>query len=473
MASQKSVRLRRLVLMAWLAGLMGLVWSSSSPTGMVDARTIGPERIVAWETLGNGALCDFPASSAQPAGVAAAQGSARGSAGGSTEIPLPVRTIADQYFSFAGIAVDPARNEVVVADENLSGLVVYDRLANLSSPTAVVEPKRVIRGERTFLEFAADVYIDPDTGDLYGINNDTMNWMPVFGRDANGNAPAKRLLATPHTTFGIAVDEAEEELFLTVQDDHAVVVFDKYATDPEKNPAHARRQPPPGVTPPSPLRILQGNRTQMADPHGIVLDPRRGEIFVTNWGTGNERPSLAEARKAGLVNRGRLDLQVARHHAFPGSGKVQLPSITVFAKGAEGDAAPVRVIQGPRTQLNWPSGMAVHPGRGELFVANDVGQSVLVFRADAQGDVAPLRVLAGPQTLIKNPTGVAVDLVNNELWVANLGNHSATVYRLDAAGDAAPLRVIRGAPAGTPAPMLFNPHTVAFDSKRDEILAAS
>lgn len=152
---------------------------------------------------------------------------------------------------------------------------------------------------------------------------------------------------------------------------------------------------------------------------------------------------------------------------------MQPPSITVFAKGAEGDAAPVRVIQGPKTQLNWPSGMAVHPGRGELFVANDVGQSVLVFRADAEGDVAPLRVLAGPRTLIKNPTDVAVDLVNNELWVANLGDHSATVYRLDAAGDAAPLRVIRGAPAGTPAPMLFNAHTVAFDSRRDEILAAS
>ena len=151
---------------------------------------IGPDRIVAWETLGNGALCDFPASPRKPAGVAAAQGSARGSAGGSTEIPRPVRTIADEYFSFAGIAVDPARNEVVVADENLSSLVVYDRLANLSSPTAVVEPKRVIRGERTFLEFAADVYIDPDNGDLYGINNDTMNWMPVFGRDANGNVPA-------------------------------------------------------------------------------------------------------------------------------------------------------------------------------------------------------------------------------------------------------------------------------------------
>ena len=132
------------------------------------------------------------------------------------------------------------------------------------------------------------------------------------------------------------------------------------------------------------------------------------------------------------MNRGRLELQVARHHAFPGSGKVQLPSITVFAKGAEGDAAPVRVIFKAATQLNWPSGVAVHPGRGELFVANDVGQSVLVFRADAQGDVAPLRVLAGPQTLIKNPTGVAVDLVNNELGWRNLGNHSATVYRLDA-----------------------------------------
>jgi hypothetical protein len=68
---------------------------------------------------------------------------------------------------------------------------------------------------------------------------------------------------------------------------------------------------------------------------------------------------------------------------------------------------------------------------------------------------------------------VAVDLKNNELWVASFGNHTATVYPIDANGDAAPLRVIRSAPIGTPATMLSNPHTVAFDSKRDQILAAN
>jgi DNA-binding beta-propeller fold protein YncE len=75
--------------------------------------------------------------------------------------------------------------------------------------------------------------------------------------------------------------------------------------------------------------------------------------------------------------------------------------------------------------------------------------------------------------MIKNPTGVAVDLKNNELWVANFGSHSATVFPIDADGNAAPRRVIRSAPRGTPAPLLGNPHTVAFDTKRHEILVAN
>jgi DNA-binding beta-propeller fold protein YncE len=131
------------------------------------------------------------------------------------------------------------------------------------------------------------------------------------------------------------------------------------------------------------------------------------------------------------------------------------------------------VIQGPNTQLNWPTAVAVHPERGELFVANDTGHSVLVFRTDANGDVTPIRVLKGPRSLIKNPTGLAVDLANNELWVANFGNHTATVFRIDAGGDVPPLRIIRSAPANAPAPMLSNAHTVAYDTKREELLVAN
>jgi DNA-binding beta-propeller fold protein YncE len=75
--------------------------------------------------------------------------------------------------------------------------------------------------------------------------------------------------------------------------------------------------------------------------------------------------------------------------------------------------------------------------------------------------------------MIQNPTGVFVDVKNNELWVANFGSHAATVFPIDAEGNVVPKRVIRSGPADAPAPMLGNPHTVAFDSKREEILVAN
>ena len=128
------------------------------------------------------------------------------------------------------------------------------------------------------------------------------------------------------------------------------------------------------------------------------------------------------------------------------------------------------MISGPRTQLNWAEGLFVDEQRGELYVANDAGESVLVFSTDASGDAAPLRVLKGPHTLLAYPSSVFVDFKNDELWIANFGNHTATVYNRTAAGDVAPIREIRSAPTGTPAPALANAR-IAYDTKRDQILA--
>jgi DNA-binding beta-propeller fold protein YncE len=458
-----------------------------SPGGRADVRadtSVPLGQVLSIEALpdGDADLCELPVGAAPASRTAFAtfedgQRTVPSRTGSNEAISAvlaerpPLRTIADPYYAFAGVAVDPVRNEVVLADENVSALIVYDRLTNTPPNIPRSEPKRAIEGDKTFIEYASSVYIDPDNGDIYGINNDTENWMPVFGRDANGNVAPKSALATPHTTAGIAVDEARRELFMTIQDDSAVVVFDKFARHPGP-PVEGRGGRSASGPVPGPKRILQGSRTGMADPHGIALDPKRGEIFVVNWGLGNERPALTEQGIGGAGNN-RPDFPVSRNRAFPASGKIRPPSITVYAKDAKGDAPPLRVIQGPRTRLNWATSLAVHPDRGELFVANDVGDEVTVFRTDASGDVAPLRVLKGPRSLIKNPNGVAVDLKNNELWVANFGNHSATVYPIDASGDAAPLRVIRSAPIGTPATMLSNPHTVAYDSKREQILAAN
>ena len=111
------------------------------------------------------------------------------------------------------------------------------------------------------------------------------------------------------------------------------------------------------------------------------------------------------------------------------------------------------------------------PERGEIYVTNDTTDSILVFDADASGNVAPKRILKGPKTGLNNPTGLTLDFKNNELWVANFGGHTATAYRMNASGDTAPLRTIRAATDGTPSLMIGNPGAVAYDTKREAILA--
>lgn len=453
-----------------------VVWPHGNTAVVADVRAVGQiQSIQSLPAVGD--MCEFP--DRESVGVIGSALRQRDAAGGARAAPrstsgthgiaasvgwlfrsddvserAPLRVVADPYLSFAGIAVDPVRDEIVVGDQKMSKIVFYDRRANTPAAAAMTEPKRVIGGDKAFLEYVSSVYLDPATGDVFAINNDTMPGLPVFGRDAVGNVTPKRRIERPHTSFAITADEAAQELFLTIQDDFAVVVYAKDV--PDKG---------------GPKRILQGSRTGMADPHGIALDTKRGEIFVANWGMANERPPLSAGGGGGNINR--PDFPVGRTRVFPATGKVQPPSITVYAKNAQGDTAPLRVIQGPKTRLNWATGLAVHPDRGELFVANDVGDEVTVFRVDASGDVAPIRALKGPKTMIKNPTGVAIDLKNNELWVANYGSHTATAFRIDAAGDATPIRVIRSAPVETGSPMLSNPHTAVFDSKRKELLVAN
>jgi DNA-binding beta-propeller fold protein YncE len=365
----------------------------------------------------------------------------------------PLRAIGDPHGLYSAVGLDLVNDEVILQDENHFRILVYDRTANTRSSDSITEPKRVIAGDQTNLMLNSGLYIDPKNGDIYTVNNDSIDSTVVFSRQAKGNVQPNRDLHTPHGSFNIAVDEEKQEMFLTIEHSHAVVVFPKMANGED-----------------NPLRYIQGDRTGLSDPHGIALDAKNDLIFVSNFGSNmSMRLSEADTHARG-DGEGKEHWPLDRDHAIPGSGKNLPPSITVFSKSASGDAAPVRVIRGPRTLLNWPAALAIDSGRGELYVANDQGDSVLVFSASANGDVAPLRVLKGPKTLIKYPNGIALDLVHDELWVANFGNHAATVYKRDASGDTAPLRVIRSGPYNASVPALGNPFSVAFDSKRREIL---
>ena len=356
----------------------------------------------------------------------------------------PLRVIKDPYPTYSAVAMDFNHDEIVLLDENLFQIMAYDRTANTPANATMTEPKRVIGGHHTKIEFNCGLYIDPKNGDIYAVNNDTLDTLVIFSREAKGDVPPTRELSTPHRTYGIAVDETAEEMFLTVQDAPQVVVYRKQASGEE-----------------DPIRVLRGNKTQLADAHGLSLDTKNGWMFVANYGNAADYDEQTR-RQGGQISSfgGRV----------PGSGKFLDPSITVYPIKAEGDTAPIRVISGPKTKLNWPAHIYVDEPNGDLYVANDGGNSVLVFKVTDNGDVAPTRVIAGPKSNIKNPTGVHVDNKNNELVVANMGNHMATVFPRTANGDVAPLRVIRAAPLDTPALQIGNPGAVAYDTKRNEIL---
>jgi DNA-binding beta-propeller fold protein YncE len=401
------------------------------------------------------AMCEWePAGASAPAAPSFLNQQASGAAGAPSRTPQdlsqrkPERMIRDPYPSFSAITVDHKNDEVILSDQNLFQILIYDRMTNTPPTASFTEPKRVLGGDKTEIEFQVGLYVDPVTGDIYGTNNDTVNKMVVFSRDQRGNVAPKRELHTPNgRSFGIAVDEAKEEMFIVIQRDNAVVVFPKYANDDDV-----------------PLRLLQGDRTMLADPHDIVLDVKNNLMYVTNYGP------TSTTRAASGLKRKSDTWPLSGESVIPGSGRYDEPSITVHRMDATGNTPPVRMIQGPKARLNWATGLSLDPERGELYVANDQGDEILVFDSTANGDVAPKRILSGPKSLIKNPMGVYVDLKNDELWVANFGNHTATVYRRDASGNTAPLRLIRSAPTGSRALMLGNPHPVAYDSSRDEIL---
>lgn len=342
----------------------------------------------------------------------------------------PLRTVRDTHPTYSAVAVDVNSNEVILQDNNLWSYRVFNRMDNTPPGTEMTQPKRLVQGDKTSLQFNNGLYVDPNNGDIFSVESDTGDKLVVFPRDADGNVAPKRILKTPHRVYNIAVDEGHGEMFVTVEYPPEIVVYKKDAV---------------GDVPP--LRRIRGDRTGLDAPHGIAVDEKNQLLYVTTWG----------------------------HHSnyrIPGTGAFYPPAIKVYPLNATDDTPPVRVITGDKTQLNWPAAIKLNPDNGDVYVANDINQSILVFAnaATAQGNVAPVRVVKGDKTRLRNPTGVFLDRKNQELWVSNLGNASATAYPLMANGNVAPIRVIRSAPDGKRSLNFGRTAAVAYDSKREQLL---
>src|SRR6266446_8339786 len=268
----------------------------------------------------------------------------------------PIRTIRDKDPIYSAVAVDTRFDEVILMDNNNWGLRVFNRLDNTPAAAPFTEPKRIISGPETDIQFNNGMYIDPKNGDIYSVETDTGDKVVVFDRTKQGDVEPDRILRVPHRGFSLAVDEEKQELYVGVQYPPQVPVYRKTASGDEK-----------------PLRSLQGESTRLSDTHGVALDARKKLMFVNNWGHVSD-------------------------YLTAGTGRFEDASITVYSLDATGDAPPLRAIQGPKTQLNWPAAMSLDPDTGDLYVANDVGQSIVVFKETDKGNAAPSRVIKGSKT---------------------------------------------------------------------------
>jgi hypothetical protein len=166
-----------------------------------------------------------------------------------------------------------------------------------------------------------------------------------------------------------------------------------------------------------PVRALEGQKTLISRTmHGFAFDNMHNEIVVTS--------PLAQA-------------------------------VLTFNGDAQGEVPPLRVIQGPHTQIDGPPNLgndrvSIDPVNNEIYVPA-VPSAILVFDRMANGDVAPKRVLHGPdtgfqETGIRGMASVAIDPVHNVL-VVNHGN-ALLIFDRTASGNAKPLRVITGPKSG-------------------------
>ena len=98
-------------------------------------------------------------------------------------------------------------------------------------------------------------------------------------------------------------------------------------------------------------------------------------------------------------------------------------SIVTFRGDADGQEAPIRIIQGPKTG-GIGSRLDVDPIHDEIFTY--ARNTIKVYPREANGDVAPIRVIEGPDTQLERVYGIAVDPINDILVIGLNSNFGTT-----------------------------------------------
>jgi len=208
----------------------------------------------------------------------------------------------------------------------------------------------------------------------------------------------------------------------------------------------------------APLRSIAGAATALGSPLGIGVDGN-GSVYVSNreagtvtvyspGSSGNVAPvRTITGPTSGLLAAGGNPQQLAvtatgRFWVSLGQGVA-----AAFAAGANGDPSPTATIAGANTGLASTFGLALDAA-GNVYLSALTGSpaqaSVRVFASGASGNIAPVRVISGAATGLQFIEGLAVDAQGN-VYVADCNAKAILVFGPTAVGNAPPIRTISGA----------------------------
>ena len=395
-----------------------------------------------------------------------------------------------------GLSLNTARDELVISVQQLSMLAVYRRQAN-----GMDAPVRIIEGPHTNMADPHGVRWDAAHHEMvvashgnstviasysaYDAKGSTAAQAPgtvgghflapsinVFDDSASGDATPVRTIqgASTHLNWpmGIDVDGTHDEIAVANNGDNSILIFRRTA---QGNVA--------------PVRVIQGAKTGISSPMGLAIDPEHNELWVANYG---DHTALVFARDAnGDAAPKRIIRNAPAGTPTGGFGNpyavaydskrdqllvpncVSQPRIAVFARSANGNSNPVRIIAGQDTHLSRTMhGIVYDTTHDEIVVPVALADAVLTFRGGANGSEAPVRIIQGPKTKMVRPHTVAVDEQNNEIIVGDSSGRNVLVFDRNANGDVPPKRVIEGPHTG----LLFIVG-VAVDPIHDRIIASS
>jgi sugar lactone lactonase YvrE len=296
-----------------------------------------------------------------------------------------------------------------VANSTGNSVTVY-----ASSASGNAKPIQEISGSKTKLLTPFGVAVD-GSGNIY-VTNDGVNQIDVYAAGATGNvAPIRGIVGQPYRyPKGIAIDPVNGDIYVAKPLGNSIIIYAPSASGKD-----------------APIASIEGSNTGLNAPNGVSLDTR-GNIYVTNKGdsanTGNDSVTVYAAGSTGNVaptqtiagTRTGLDIPVelavdpsekiyVANITYPNSGS---GSLTVYAAGANGNVAPTETIEGAKTKLNLPAGIAVDSS-DNIYAANfartdSIASSVTVYAAGTNGNVAPIKTISGAQTDLDGPRGIVI-----------------------------------------------------------------